>query len=158
MGMPSTKMYAYHDYVHFGYKQRPTELKQTVVLHVSLPLSLSLLSPYCPFSLSLPSLSPLSPPLSPSLSLSLPLSLQDAVDIFGLSAIDRLFCFMIVKELQYFLRYLQRGLLKTPEFVKLVQGMISTLEGPEKLIREIYMFRISWVRISPEAAHFSLEM
>ena len=49
---------------------------------------------------------------------------------------------MIVKELQYFLRYLQRGLLKTPEFVKLVQGMISTLEGPEKLIREIYMSRV----------------
>ena len=58
------------------------------------------------------------------------------MDIFGLSAIDRLFCFMIVRELQLFLRYLQRGLLKTPDFVKLVQGMIFTLEGPEKLLRE----------------------
>ena len=56
------------------------------------------------------------------------------MDIFGLSAIDRLFCFMIVKELQIFLRYLQRGLLRTPEFVKLVKEMIQTLEGPEKLL------------------------
>ena len=66
---------------------------------------------------------------------------------------------MIVKELQYFLRYLQRGLLKTPEFVKLVQGMISTLEGPEKLIREIYMFRLSaeccGFESHPKAASFS---
>ena len=73
--------------------------------------------------------------LSHLISLTL-LSLQEAVDIFGLSAIDRLFCFMIVRELQLFLRYLQRGLLKTPDFVKLVQGMISTLEGPEKLLCE----------------------
>ena len=56
------------------------------------------------------------------------------MDIFGLSAIDRLFCFMIVRELQIFLRYLQRGLLRTPEFVKLVKEMIQTLEGPEKLL------------------------
>jgi WASH complex subunit strumpellin len=62
--------------------------------------------------------------------------LKEAVDIFGLSAIDRLFCFMIVSELQLFLRYLQRGLLKTQEFVKLVQGMIKTLEGPEKLLSD----------------------
>ena len=33
---------------------------------------------------------------------------QDAVDIFGLSGLDRLFCFMIVQELQIFLRYLTR--------------------------------------------------
>ena len=44
---------------------------------------------------------------------------------------------MIVRELQIFLRYLQRGLLKTPEFVKLVLGMITTLEGPEKLLCEL---------------------
>ena len=70
------------------------------------------------------------------ISLTLTLSSQEAVDIFGLSAIDRLFCFMIVRELQLFLRYLQRGLLRTTEFVKMVQGMITTLEGPEKLLRE----------------------
>ena len=133
MGMPSIKHITITSIS--GCKQRPTELKQTLVLHVSLPHSLS---PCHPLSLSLSLSLPPSP--SPSPSLPLPLSLQDAVDIFGLSAIDRLFCFMIVKELQYFLRYLQRGLLRTPEFVKLVQGMISTLEGPEKLIREIYMY------------------
>lgn len=35
-------------------------------------------------------------------------SFQYAVDIFGLSGLDRLFCFMIVQELQMFLRYLTR--------------------------------------------------
>ena len=58
------------------------------------------------------------------------------MDIFGLSAIDRLFCFMIVRELQYFVQYLQRGLLKTPAFTDLVRGMIHTLETPEKLVGE----------------------
>ena len=40
------------------------------------------------------------------------------MDIFGLSALDRLFCFMIVRELQNFSKYLQRNLMKTVAFVK----------------------------------------
>jgi WASH complex subunit strumpellin len=76
--------------------------------------------------------------------------LKEAVDIFGLSAIDRLFCFMIVRELQLFLRYLQRGLLKTPEFVKLVQGMIFTLEGPEKLLSDPKYYAKNITGINPK--------
>ena len=34
--------------------------------------------------------------------------MQEAVDVFGLSGLDRLFCFMIVQQLQHFLKYLTR--------------------------------------------------
>ena len=43
---------------------------------------------------------------------------------------------MIVRELQFFLKYLQRGLLRTTDFVGIVKGMITALEGPEKLLRK----------------------
>ena len=33
---------------------------------------------------------------------------QNAVDIFGLSGLDRLFCFMIVREIQLFIKYFKR--------------------------------------------------
>lgn len=66
--------------------------------------------------------------------------LKEAVDIFGLSAIDRLFCFMIVRELQNFLRYLQRSLLRTPLFVKQLEMFSTTLHDPEKLVPDAFKF------------------
>lgn len=60
---------------------------------------------------------------------------QNAVDIFGLSAIDRLFCFMIVRELQNFLRYLQRGLMKTALYTKHLRAVVKELGDTARLIR-----------------------
>ena len=44
---------------------------------------------------------------------------------------------MIVRELQNFLRYLQRSLLRTPLFVKQLEMFSTTLHDPEKLVREL---------------------
>lgn len=60
--------------------------------------------------------------------------MQEAVDIFGLSAVDRLFCFMIVRELQNFLKYLQRNLMKTDSFVKQLKMFVKATEDPNALI------------------------
>lgn len=60
--------------------------------------------------------------------------LKGAVDIFGLSALDRLFCFMIVRELQYFIRYLQRSLLQSQSFLKQLRSFTSALGDSDRLI------------------------
>ena len=62
--------------------------------------------------------------------------LKEAVDIFGLSALDRLFCFMIVRELQTFLRYLQRYLMKSEQFFRQLKGFVKVVDDPNALIRE----------------------
>lgn len=62
--------------------------------------------------------------------------LQEAVDIFGLSALDRLFCFMIVRELQNFLKYLQRSLMKTESFFKQLKSFVKLVEDPNAIIRK----------------------
>jgi len=62
---------------------------------------------------------------------------QDAVDVFGLSALDRLFCFMIVQELQSFSRYLQRNLMKTPLFMKMLQAFVAETGDGSDLIRRL---------------------
>ena len=79
-----------------------------------------------PHSLAVSGLNPLSLPPS-----------QEAVDIFGLSALDRLFCFMIVRELQTFLRFLQKSLLRMPQFLKQLEVVRASLSTPERLIREL---------------------
>ena len=58
------------------------------------------------------------------------------MDIFGLSALDRLFCFMIVRELQYFIRYLQRSLLQSQSFLKQLRSFTSALGDSDRLISE----------------------
>ncbi len=57
------------------------------------------------------------------------------MDIFGLSALDRLFCFMIVQELQNFTRYLQRNLMKTAAFVKMLQMYVGEAGDGSDLMR-----------------------
>lgn len=64
------------------------------------------------------------------------LTVQEAVDIFGLSALDRLFCFMIVRELQRFLKYLQRNLMRLEPFVKELKNFVKIAEDPNSLIRK----------------------
>ena len=57
------------------------------------------------------------------------------MDVFGLSALDRLFCFMIVRDIQYFLKYLQRVMLRTgAQFYKTLQMFVTTVGNPETLI------------------------
>ena len=63
--------------------------------------------------------------------------LKDAVDVFGLSAVDRLFSFMIVQELQTFLKYLTRFLLRPgAPFLKVIAAFGQELSNPERLIGE----------------------
>ncbi|KAL5456944.1 hypothetical protein EMCRGX_G034172 [Ephydatia muelleri] len=63
--------------------------------------------------------------------------LKDAVDVFGLSAVDRLFSFMIVQELQTFLKYLTRFLLRPGgPFLKLMATFGQELSNPERLIAD----------------------
>ena len=57
------------------------------------------------------------------------------MDVFGLSALDRLFCFMIVQELQNFSRYLQRSLMRTSSFVKVLQNFVVETGDGSDLIR-----------------------
>jgi len=92
--------------------------------------SFPLLPSSSPSLLPLPSLP--SPPPPPSLPLLSPP--QEAVDIFGLSALDRLFCFMIVRELQTFLKYFQQGLMVSPAFLKQLETFSATLEDPQRLL------------------------
>ena len=63
--------------------------------------------------------------------------LKDAVDVFGLSAVDRLFSFMIVQELQTFLKYLTRFLLRQGgPFLKVMAAFGQELSNPDRLIGE----------------------
>ena len=63
--------------------------------------------------------------------------LKDAVDVFGLSAVDRLFSFMIVQELQTFLKYLTRFLLRPgAPFLKVIAAFGQELSNPERLIAD----------------------
>ncbi|XP_003385312.1 PREDICTED: WASH complex subunit strumpellin-like [Amphimedon queenslandica] len=62
--------------------------------------------------------------------------LEKAVDIFGLSGLDRLFCFMIVKEIKYFIKYFKRNLLKLKEFQMLLKKLSQVVRSPLTLIPE----------------------
>ncbi len=64
------------------------------------------------------------------------------MDIFGLSALDRLFCFMIVRDLQQYLKYLRRNLVKSPAFIKSMSSFISILGEPENLIGQLSGVRL----------------
>ena len=65
------------------------------------------------------------------------LVLQEAVDTFGLSALDRLFCFMIVRELQNYIKYLQRSMMKTPNYLKTLREFTSTVGHSQRLISKL---------------------
>ena len=65
------------------------------------------------------------------------LALQEAVDTFGLSALDRLFCFMIVRELQNYIKYLQRSMMKTPAYQKTLKDFISAVGHTQRLLRKL---------------------
>nr|DBA23989.1 TPA: hypothetical protein GDO54_011699 [Pyxicephalus adspersus] len=58
--------------------------------------------------------------------------IQDSLGTFGLNGLDRLLCFMIVKELQNFLRMYQRIILKdrtVQETLRALQKVVSPLKG-----------------------------
>ena len=52
---------------------------------------------------------------------------QEAVDVFGLSALDRLFCFIIVREIQSFHRYLLNTLMKHNQFMAILKAFFQQL-------------------------------
>ena len=62
--------------------------------------------------------------------------MQEAVDTFGLSALDRLFCFMIVRELQNYIKYLQRSMMRTPNYQKTLKEFTSAVGNSQRLIRK----------------------
>ncbi|XP_065890140.1 WASH complex subunit 5-like [Dysidea avara] len=53
--------------------------------------------------------------------------LREAVDVFGLSALDRLFCFIIVREIQSFHRYLLNTLMKHNQFMAILKAFFQQL-------------------------------
>ncbi|KAM3928299.1 WASH complex subunit 5 [Leptodactylus fuscus] len=58
--------------------------------------------------------------------------IQDSLGTFGLNGLDRLLCFMIVKELQNFLRLYQRVILKdktAQETLRALQKVVSPIKG-----------------------------
>ncbi|XP_075681849.1 WASH complex subunit 5 isoform X1 [Rhinoderma darwinii] len=58
--------------------------------------------------------------------------IQDSLGTFGLNGLDRLLCFMIVKELQNFLRLYQRVILKdktSQETLRALQKVVSPIKG-----------------------------
>ena len=61
---------------------------------------------------------------------------QRAVGSFGLSGLDRLLCFMMVRELQNFQRLLQRQVLKDKNWVDYFSQVTRTLNPLQGLVRE----------------------
>nr|KAG8536276.1 hypothetical protein GDO81_026742 [Engystomops pustulosus] len=58
--------------------------------------------------------------------------IQDSLGTFGLNGLDRLLCFMIVKELQNFLRLYQRVILKdktAQDTLRALQKVVSPIKG-----------------------------
>ncbi|XP_063777365.1 WASH complex subunit 5 [Pseudophryne corroboree] len=58
--------------------------------------------------------------------------IQDSLGTFGLNGLDRLLCFMTVRELQNFLRFYQRTILKdktAQETLRALQKVVSPLKG-----------------------------
>lgn len=60
--------------------------------------------------------------------------LQVAIGTFGINGLDRLLSFMIVQELQTFLRLLQRGILQDKQWTELLSSFVTTLEGPSSTV------------------------
>ena len=58
------------------------------------------------------------------------------MDIFGLSGLDKLFCFMIVHELQLFTNYLKRKLLASKDYIKAINMFATELGEPQTLLSE----------------------
>ncbi|XP_069587983.1 WASH complex subunit 5 [Ranitomeya imitator] len=72
--------------------------------------------------------------------------IQDSLGTFGLNGLDRLLCFMIVKELQSFLRLYQRVILKdktSQETLRALQKIVSPIKGIVANSAKIYSSAIT---------------
>ena len=75
------------------------------------------------------------------------LQLQEAVDIFGLTALDRLFCFKIVRELQVSLRLIEWSNGTSPAKGEVHPGSIAqtaTLYLMDLIFDSHYLSQILW--------------
>uniref|UniRef100_A0A8C4Z0V9 WASH complex subunit 5 n=1 Tax=Gadus morhua TaxID=8049 RepID=A0A8C4Z0V9_GADMO len=60
--------------------------------------------------------------------------IQDTLGTFGLNGLDRLLCFMIVKELQNFLTVLQRSILRDKAVVEVFKGMMTAANPVQGIV------------------------
>ncbi|KAG7268685.1 hypothetical protein CRUP_032626 [Coryphaenoides rupestris] len=60
--------------------------------------------------------------------------IQDTLGTFGLNGLDRLLCFMIVKELQNFLTLLQRSILRDKVVVEVFKGMVMAVNPVQGIV------------------------
>ncbi|KAJ3597772.1 hypothetical protein NHX12_001289 [Muraenolepis orangiensis] len=60
--------------------------------------------------------------------------IQDTLGTFGLSGLDRLLCFMIVKELQNFLTLLQRNILRDKAVLEVFKGMLTAVSPVQGIV------------------------
>uniref|UniRef100_A0A3B3T2B3 WASH complex subunit 5 n=1 Tax=Paramormyrops kingsleyae TaxID=1676925 RepID=A0A3B3T2B3_9TELE len=60
--------------------------------------------------------------------------IQDTLGTFGLNGLDRLLCFMIVKELQNFLTMLQKTILRDRAVVDVFKGMLSVVNPVKGIV------------------------
>uniref|UniRef100_A0A673MXU4 WASH complex subunit 5 n=1 Tax=Sinocyclocheilus rhinocerous TaxID=307959 RepID=A0A673MXU4_9TELE len=85
----------------------------------------------------------ISPPTFPFLSIPLMVEMtnnrlfseiQDTLGTFGLNGLDRLLCFMIVKELQNFLTVLQKNILKDKAVVDIFKALLSAVNPVKGIV------------------------
>lgn len=64
------------------------------------------------------------------------LFLQQSIGTYGLTGLDRLLCFMMVRELQNFLTIIEKGVLRDKAWLEMFGGLMKSLNPVKGIISE----------------------
>ena len=76
---------------------------------------------------------------------------QQSIGTCGLTGLDRLLCFMMVRELQHFLAIIERGVLRDKMWLEMFGTLMKTLNPVRGLISELKITRA--MSVHPEDEH-----